>query len=172
MREDASHTVAAPSDHPVPGSVRVAAWTFLLASVAGFVGGILELAAAARTGALSISVPLAVGVTGLALFRGLLRGTGRAWRWARRLSIAGALGFGAMMVLSLVAPDGSTFSLPGGSWPMGSVAPFVFVASAFAGAGFLALFRALGRPAARRHFGQTPGPPAGPPIRPPAGRTP
>lgn len=100
MSEDASHTVAAPLDHPVPGSVRVAAWTFLLASAAGFVGGILELAAAARTGALSISVPLAVGVTGLALFR------------------------------------------------------------------------ALGRPAARRHFGQTPGPPVGPPIRPPAGRTP
>jgi len=152
MREDAPHAVAAPSDRPVPGSVRAAAWTFLLASVAGFVGGILELATAARTGALSISVPVAAGVTGLALFRGLLRGAGRAWRWARWIAGAGALGFAAMMVISLVAPEGSTFSVAGRSWPMGSVAPFVSVAAALACVGFLALFRALGRPAARRHF--------------------
>lgn len=164
MREDASHTVTAPPDHAVPGSVRVAAWTFLLASVAGFMGGILELATAARTGALSISLPLAAGVTGLALFRGLLGGSGRAWRWARRISGAGAVGFAAMMILSLVAPDGSTFSVAGGSWPMGSVAPFVFVASALACVGFLALFRALGRPAARRHFDLASGRSDGPPV--------
>lgn len=172
MREDVSHPVAAPSDHPVPGSVRVAAWTFLLTSVAGFVGGILEIADSARTGVWTIPLPVLVGVTGLALFRGLRRGAERAWRWARRISIAGALGFAAMMILSLAAPGGSTFSMPGGSWSMDSVAPFVFVASALACAGFLALFRALGRPAARRHFEQTRGSPAGPPIRPPAGRTP
>lgn len=139
----------------------------MLASVAGFVGGILEVATAARTGALSISVPLAAGVTGLALFRGLLRGAGRAWRWARRLSIAGALGFAAMMALSLLAPDSSTFSVPGGSWSMGSVAPFVFVASALASVGSLALYRALGRPAARRHFDLASGRSDGPPVHSP-----
>ncbi len=136
--------------------MRSGAWFFLLASAVGFVGGIAEAFASLETGVLTIPIPVAVGMTGLALFRGLRAGHVRAWRWARRLAVAGAAGLIAMCILALLAPDGSTFSGLGGSWPVATVLPILIPVSALGIVWFAWLFRALGSPAARDFFGSAP----------------
>jgi hypothetical protein len=147
---------AVPAADPagdVPAGVRLGAWFFLLASGAGFLGGLLELMSSARTGVFLLPVPLAVGLTGLALFRGLRGGDARAWRWARRIAAAAALGTLLLMILSVIAPAGATFSFMGGSWPAASAVPVLLPTGTLAIGWFVWLFRSLGRPGTRLFFG-------------------
>lgn len=144
---------ASSAQTPAPMPVRVVAWFFLAASLLGFAGGILDVVRALRGGPIVIPLPLAVGVTGLALFRGLHGGDKRAWKWARRLTGLAILGLLLMGTVLFVAPENATFSLPGGEWDardaLALVLPFVAVAIGWFGW----QFRALGRPAVREYFG-------------------
>lgn len=162
---------AYPTERTAPTAVRLAAWFFLLASVAGFASGILELLTSLGTGILMVPVPLAVGVSGLALFRGLRAGDRRAWRWARRISVVAVVALFAMLGLSVFAPARATFSALGGSWPVASVRPALVTVIVLAIAWFAWLFRGLGSPPARRFFAPGPATPEAVPIPPTEART-
>ena len=100
----------------IPANVRAVGWFWLAGVPIGFVSGIVEIVQSLRAGGLSVAVPVSIGVSGWAIGRGLLTGSRRAWRWARRIAGAVTLVTTVLIVLMLVTrPDNLQLEMPWGS---------------------------------------------------------
>ena len=100
----------------VPTGARAVGWFWLAGVPIGFVTGVMEFIRSLQGGDLSIALPAGVGLSGWAIGRGLLKGTRRAWRWARR--IAALVMFGSVLGCAVVLfadPETLTLDLPWGT---------------------------------------------------------
>lgn len=112
----------------LPRGIRVIAWFWLLAAALGAVGGVIEFVQTLRgSGTLNVVLPAGVGVSGWALGRGLLRGTRRAWLWARRLAAVVSVVLPIMIVLMMLSPETAQLSFPGGTRSVRPWDPLVLV---------------------------------------------
>jgi hypothetical protein len=100
----------------VPPGARAVGWFWLAGVPIGFVSGVMEFIRMLQGGDLSIALPAGVGLSGWAIGRGLLKGSRRAWRWARR--IAALVMFGSVLGCAVVLfadPDTLTLDFPWGT---------------------------------------------------------
>lgn len=104
-------------------------WFYIAAGPLGVIGETVGLIQWLRGGGvLDLPIPLAAGLSGWAIGRGLLRGNHRAWRWARGIARL-ALAVVALMALMVFTSTGAlSVSLPIGEMEVGRGGAALFTA--------------------------------------------
>ncbi len=102
----------------IPTSVKIIAYFFIAAALAGFITGILEFIDGLQSGMVMAGLPLGIGLSGSALGHGLLTKKHRSWKWARRLAMVAIIGFILILAVFVSFPENAEVTVPWSTQPV------------------------------------------------------